>query len=272
MVLAGSRFTTPVESKYSPVEGEALAVTYSLEKSKYFVLGYSDLIVAVDHAPLVKILGDRKLEEIHNTLLLKLKEKTLAYKFTIIHVPGEWHKGPADACSRYPTFDPCVLGTKEDVEKPCKNYINNLLAELRVRDSQLVDQLDIETSTQTSIVVAFHMDAGLQAITWEKLKQATDGDPKLKHVYKVCNLEIPAFTRGKKQLSMIEIQDTREIASQRIHVEGVIGHLRNKYTMLQDTHPLTMLQSDDSGLTCLDKCVRVACALVNMCPSVVPLD
>ncbi|KAK3884697.1 hypothetical protein Pcinc_011017 [Petrolisthes cinctipes] len=67
-------------------------------------------------------------------------------------------------------------------------------------------------------------------------------------------------------------KDTREIASQRIHVERVIGLLRNKYTMLQDTHPLTMLQSDDSGLTCLDKCVRVACALVNMCPSVVPFD
>lgn len=87
-----------------------------------------------------------------------------------------------------------------------------------------------------------------------------------------CTLEIPAFTRGKKQLSMIETQDTREIASQRIHVERVIGLLRNKYTMLQDTHPLTMLQSDDSGLTCLDKCVRVASALVNMCPSVVPFD
>ncbi|KAK3880932.1 hypothetical protein Pcinc_014582 [Petrolisthes cinctipes] len=84
--------------------------------------------------------------------------------------------------------------------------------------------------------------------------------------------EIPAFTRGKKQLSMLETQDTREIASQRIHVERVIGLLRNKYTMLQDTHPLTMLQRDDSGLTCLDKCVRVACALVNMCPSVVPFD
>ncbi|KAK3868825.1 hypothetical protein Pcinc_025863 [Petrolisthes cinctipes] len=93
------------------------------------------------------------------------------------------------------------------------------------------------------------------------------------HHYPVVMVrEIPAFTRGKKQLSMLETQDTREIASQRIHVERVIGLIRNKYTMLQDTHPLTMLQRDDSGLTCLDKCVRVACALVNMCPSVVPFD
>ena len=54
---------------------------------------------------------------------------------------------------------------------------------------------------------------------------------------------------------MEEVQETRELASQRIHVEHVIGNLRNKYTMLQDTLPLSMMQKDPVlNLTGLDKC------------------
>ena len=48
-------------------------------------------------------------------------------------------------------------------------------------------------------------------------------------------LEIPAFTRGKKQLSMQEVEYSRRISKVRIHVERVIGLLKNKYTILQGT-------------------------------------
>ena len=36
-------------SRYSPVEGECLAVADSLDKARHFVLGCKDLLVAVDH-------------------------------------------------------------------------------------------------------------------------------------------------------------------------------------------------------------------------------
>ena len=41
-----------------------------------------------------------------------------------------------------------------------------------------------------------------------------------------AKLKIPAFTRGKKQLSRQEIETTRHIANVRIHVECVICLLR----------------------------------------------
>jgi hypothetical protein len=41
-------------------------------------------------------------------------------------------------------------------------------------------------------------------------------------------LKIPAFTRGKTQLSGIDIEQTRHIANVRIHVEPVIGNIRKK--------------------------------------------
>ena len=37
--LVGSRFTHPAESRYAPIEGEALAVADALDKARHFVLG-----------------------------------------------------------------------------------------------------------------------------------------------------------------------------------------------------------------------------------------
>lgn len=86
-----------------------------------------------------------------------------------------------------------------------------------------------------------------------------------------AKLEIPAFTRGKSQLSDSEVRKTRALASVRIHVERVIGHLRRKFPLLSSTIPITLLQSDDSDSCTIDKIVHVACALCNLCESVVPL-
>ena len=88
ITLVGSRFTSATESRYAPVEGEALAVADALEKAGYFVLGCNDLVIAVDHKPLLKIFGDRSLENIPNARLRNLKEKTLRYKFKMLYVPG----------------------------------------------------------------------------------------------------------------------------------------------------------------------------------------
>ena len=54
VTLIGSRFTSPAESRYKPIEGEALAVAEGLDKTRFFTLGCSNLTVAVDHKPLLK--------------------------------------------------------------------------------------------------------------------------------------------------------------------------------------------------------------------------
>ena len=100
--LVGSRFTHAAESRYAPIEGEALAVAEALNKAKYFVLGCNDLTIVVDHKPLLKIFGDRSLDNIPNPRLRNLKEKTLAFKFKMLHIPGTKNKA-ADAVSRHPT-------------------------------------------------------------------------------------------------------------------------------------------------------------------------
>ena len=56
----------------------------------------------MDHKPLVQILNDRSLSDIHNRRLLNLKEKTLEFQYKIMHISAAKNKGP-DAVSRYPT-------------------------------------------------------------------------------------------------------------------------------------------------------------------------
>ena len=77
LIFAGSRFTKPAESRYSPTEGEALAVAWGLQHSKMFTLGCKNLFVSVDHKPLLGILNDRDLGNIDNPRLQALKEHTL---------------------------------------------------------------------------------------------------------------------------------------------------------------------------------------------------
>jgi len=77
VTIVGSRFTHAAESRYAPVEREALTVTDALHKPKFFVLSCSNLIIAVDHEPLLKVFSQRSLEEILNTRLCSLKDKTL---------------------------------------------------------------------------------------------------------------------------------------------------------------------------------------------------
>ena len=59
ITLAGSRFLSSAEKNYAPVEGEALAVAWALEQTRYFTMGCNKLKIIVDHKPLTKLFGDR---------------------------------------------------------------------------------------------------------------------------------------------------------------------------------------------------------------------
>ena len=47
---------TPSRVTLCPLKGEVLAVADALYKARYFVLGCDNLIIAVDHKPLIKLL------------------------------------------------------------------------------------------------------------------------------------------------------------------------------------------------------------------------
>ena len=102
ITLTGSHFLRDAERRYTPIEGEALAVTRVLEDTRFFTMGCRDLILTTDHKPLMKILGDRALGDITNQRLLRLKQQTLMWQYQIKHVPGKTIPA-ADVTSRNPS-------------------------------------------------------------------------------------------------------------------------------------------------------------------------
>ncbi|XP_065665541.1 uncharacterized protein LOC136086967 [Hydra vulgaris] len=74
-------------------------------------------------------------------------------------------------------------------------------------------------------------------------------------------LKVPAFTKGRSQLSAKEVNKSRQLANVRIHVERVIGRLK-KFDILNVKLPI-------SQVDLLDNIVFTICGLVNMSNSVV---
>ena len=188
--LVGSRFTTPAESRYAPIEGEALAVAYGLQQTRYYTLGCTRLIVATDHKPLIQILNDKALTDITNRRLLNLKEKTMLYKFEIVHVTGAKNKGP-DAVSRYPVPNDShgLEGLEED---------DILLAE-----------------GQNTLYVASNI------VTWDMVREETGKDEVLRNLKPLIEGKIPVSTEMSSGIK----QYSRHIHQMTI-VDGVImiGH------------------------------------------------
>ena len=88
-----------------------------------------------------------------------------------------------------------------------------------------------------------------------------------------ATLHTPAFTKGKTQLTALEVEQTHSITNVRIHVERVIGMVRQKYTFLQGTLQIDyVLTRAGEEYPILVRIVRITCALCNLCNSVVPFD
>lgn len=176
ITLVGSRFTSGAESRYAPIEGEALAVIDALDKARHFTLGCTDLIVAVDHKPLLKTFGDRCLDDIPNPRLRNLKEKSLRYRFRVVHIPGLRHAA-ADAVSRNPVGNPATLVLPDDVASmapttdppPTPGLPQAFLSAIRIREQDGAPQVCAHTDSAPVEVI--------KSVTWDDIRLATASDP-----------------------------------------------------------------------------------------------
>ena len=65
-VSVSCRFCSRAEQNYAPIEGKAMAAAWAVNKCKYLLLGLRKFTLAVDHKPLVSLLGDESLEMVTN--------------------------------------------------------------------------------------------------------------------------------------------------------------------------------------------------------------
>ena len=250
--LVGRRFTHAAESRYIPVEGEALAIADALDKARFFVLGCSNLIIAVDHKLLLKVFGDRSLEEIINARLRNLKEKTLHYHFRMVHIPGVRHKA-ADAVSRHPTgtTKPDLLVLPDDIVATAAPAAlpqldapgRSLLAGIRQNEPQpricsitIDDQL---TSSASSTL-------NTMAVTRESVKLATTSN---RDMTQLINIIESGFPNIRHELPRA-LQEYYQFREHLYTVDGVILY-KNRIVIPPSLrqHVLTVLHSAHQGVT-----------------------
>ena len=175
ITLAGSRFLKPAETQYAPVEGEALAIAWSLKHTKHFTQGHDKLIIVTDHKPLVKLFGDRALDQIDNPRLFSLKQMTLPWRFTVVHRPGK-ENCFSDATSRNPV--------DSDDEEEISNA--EILAGIMVDELNRIDGTDMATICTIN-------DNEFRAITWDIVRQETQSDESLRNLSLMTLLYIQLF-------------------------------------------------------------------------------
>ena len=87
----------------------------------------------------------------------------------------------------------------------------------------------------------------------------------------MAKLEIPAFCRGVRQLSQRDTECSAKLSKVRIHVERVIGLLKNKYSILQGPLPVNLVKHfNDNESANIDKLLTVCVALTNLSKPIVP--
>ena len=178
ITLAGSRFLSSAEQRYAAIEGEALAVAWGLEQTRYFTQGCDNLVVVTDHKPLIKIFGDRTLDEITNSRLFRLKQRTLPWRFDITHLPGKTNHA-ADATSRHPSPSGSANSTTLGASSIPDHVESALMASIR-QDTQ-----------------------ELGTITWSLLAQATASDTSLSTLLKLIDQGTPSLARNTPSLATL---------------------------------------------------------------------
>ena len=144
-----------------------MAVAVGLECSKYYTLGCKKLVVATDHKPLLSILNDRALDTVVNPRLLRIKERTLAWQFDVVYVPGG-RQAAADALSRKKT-GVAVLSAWSGYDMEHMDMEETLQAEV------LVNMLDVAGSGEDQVEI-MATDAEPKLVTWQELQEATNND------------------------------------------------------------------------------------------------
>jgi hypothetical protein len=199
------------------------------------MLGCKDLILAIDHKPLLKVLGDRKLEHITNPCLQSLKKKTLLFLFHIIHMPGKKHF-TTEAMSRYASreMDPDMLHLPDDAQAATAPMEGD-------EEGMAVTKLEEELTFTAAATLAT-----IKSVTWDHVCLETSSDPTMRLLHDMILMGFPK--------SPVTVPNTIRIFYQYREVLSVMDEMVLNYdsvvvtTTLQDSVP-DMLHTTPQGVT-----------------------
>ena len=102
-IAFASRFLNDQEKKYSTNELELLAIVWSCEHFRTYLLG-NHFVILTDHKAIISALKTNRGNKTHQSRLTRWADRLLPFDFDIFHISGG-KLGIVDYLSRYPTFE-----------------------------------------------------------------------------------------------------------------------------------------------------------------------
>ena len=217
-VYCGSKFNSLAESRMPPIEGEGASAVHGLDKCSPFILGHPNLLLALDHKPLIKIFGNASLESITNPRLFSFKQKTLKYRFTPVHIAGKKHVVP-DAFSRRPDGShddtannvlpgySSTMGPPDWVSSPTLGSFTTREEHEALNDVEAyvtglaMSQLEKFNNPPEALVAAI-ATTPVQAITWSMLEAACLSCKEYRLLHQLVQRGVPEHSKDWDQLLM----------------------------------------------------------------------
>ena len=103
-VACASRSMTDTECRYTQIEKEALALTWTLEHWRDYLLGMPKIKVETDHKPLVPLFNTKLIDELP-LRIQRFRMRSMQFNITVERVPDK-SLYTADALSRGPQKSP----------------------------------------------------------------------------------------------------------------------------------------------------------------------
>ena len=136
IVECASRALTDVETRYSQLDREMLAIVFGVEHFHLYIYG-SPFLMNTDHKPLVGIFKSQKPA---TARIERLRLRLLPYEMTLEYRPGKNELNPADFISRHPHSKPQRNNASEEyVNYVTKNCVPKSMSYAEIQEATKQD-------------------------------------------------------------------------------------------------------------------------------------
>ena len=221
-IAFASRYLNTQEKKYTINELELLAVVWSVDRLKHYLLG-KELVIATDHRALVSALDEHKSNKTYQSRLTRWVDRLLPYQLKFIHLPGK-DMGIVDYLSRNPKGEPWPESVLD--EKLVVTSIESFHKALDCLNSRLSDHDRLDRNKNVLEYSRIDKNVSNQNTSSTRCYSKQNGPKRTKLDRNERNEDSRSFQREKFENSKISLSQNR----QQIHsVKSVkeIGKLSN---------------------------------------------
>ena len=192
--------------KHSTNELELLAVVWSVDRFKHYLLG-KEFVIATDHKAMVSALDEHKSNKTYQSRLTRWVDRLLTYQFKVIHLPGK-DMGIVDYLSRNPKGEPwpeSVLDEKFEVTS-----IESFHKALDCLNSRLSDHDRLDRNKNVLEYSRIDHNVSNQNTSSTRCYGNQNGPKRTKHDRNERNEDSRSFQREKFENSKISLSQNRQ--------------------------------------------------------------